>query len=181
MDSKTTQIGLTNVVIGSALVWLMIMQRNIVSWEGLLFWLATLTFIGHWYWGLIAYIKYIGPTENLLEFFLDLAAVGSLVSTIFWLGMPLVWFLLNALSFSLAITKYVISLKTRQLSPALISYIKEKMRIHSAGVAGILLGVPAVMYFKPVWVLALLTLLIHLLLIIYLTVNKIYDFEEPLA
>lgn len=177
MDNKSVQIGLTNVIIGGAILWLVVMERNMVTLQSVFFWLATVTFIGHWYWGLVAYIKYLGPTENLIEFFLDLAAVIALISTIFWINIPPMWFFLNGLSFSLAVTKYIVSLKTRKLSPALVDYIKEKMRIHSAGVVGILLGIPGALYFNPVWLLGLLTLVIHSSLIIYLTLKKVYDFS----
>jgi hypothetical protein len=178
MDSKNIQIGLINVVIGGALIWLLIAQRSLVSLENLFFWLATGTFIIHWYWGLIAYVRYAGPTEDLAEFFLDMVAVSAQVSTIFWIGFPFFWFILNGFSFLMAIAKYVLTLRTRKLSPQVTDYIKDKLKLHAGGVVGMAAGAVAAMYFQPLWILGLAALLAHLLALSYLIAKKVYVLSD---
>lgn len=178
MDTKNIQIGMINVVIGGAMLWFLILQRSIVSAENLFFWLATGTFIIHWYWGLVAYVRYVGATEELAEFCLDIVAVGAQVSTIFWINYPLVWFVLNASSFILAIAKYYISLKTRRLSHHLTAYIQDKMRLHSIGIVGMLAGAVAALYFNPLWLLGLITLVMHIAAMSYLIAKKVYVLQD---
>jgi len=178
MDTKNIQIGMVNVVIGGAMLWYLLLQRNLGNLETLFFWLATGTFIIHWYWGLVAYVRYVGATEELAEFCLDIVAVGMQVSTIFWITVPVVWFILNGVSFSLAIAKYLISLKTRKLSQRVIEYIKEKTTLHSFGVVGMFGGAVAAFYLKPLWLLALITLIAHLAAMTYLITKKIYALSE---
>ena len=178
MKDADIQIGLINVVIGGALLWLVLMQRSLASASDVLFYLATATFLVHWYWGLIAYIKHVGPTDNLWEFMLDILAVGSQVSTVFWINLPPVWFMLNGFSFLMAIVKYSISLKTRALSDKVSGYIREKRRLHSVGLLGIAGAIVLVFYVQPFWVLGLATLLSHLAAMAYLSYKKVYQLSE---
>ena len=179
MESKDIQVGLINVVMGGAILWYLLGERNLFSLELLIFWLATGSFLFHWYWGLIAFVRYIGPTESFAEFMLDIAAVCAQVSTIFWIGFPLLWFALNGISFTLAILKYVLTLRTRGLSAPLADYVKEKMRIHAAGAAGMFLGAfMSFHFFGYVWFFGLLTLISHLLVMSYLMAKKVYVLRD---
>jgi len=178
MENKNVQIGLINVVIGGALLWLVLMQRSLVSASDIFFYLATATFLVHWYWGLVAYIQHVGPTQNLWEFMLDIVAVGSQVSTIFWINLPPVWLCLNGLSFLLAIVKYSLSLKNRSLPAKVSAYVREKRRLHSVGLAGMALALILVNYLRPIWLLGLLTLLSHLAAMAYLSHKKVYQLGE---
>lgn len=177
MDTKNIQIGMVNVVIGGAMLWFLIVQRSL-NLDTVFFWLATGTFIIHWYWGLVAYVRYVGPTEELGEFCLDIIAVGMQVSTIFWINTPVIWFILNGLSFSLAIAKYLLSLKTRKLPHRVVEYIKEKTKLHSLGVVGMFAGAIAAIYFQPQWLLGLITLVVHILAMYYLIIRKVYVLHE---
>ncbi len=178
MRDSDIQLGLINVVIGGALLWLLLMERSLYSASDIFFFLATLTFLVHWYWGLVAYIKYVGATEGLWEFMLDILAVGSQVSTVFWINFPPIWFCLNGFSFLMAIGKYSLSLRSRTLPDKVVNYIKEKRRLHSAGLAGIAAALALVFYVHPWWILGSLTLLAHLAAMVYLSYKRVYQLSD---
>jgi hypothetical protein len=181
MKDADIQIGLINVVVGGALLWLLVMERSLLSLENLFFWLATITFLIHWYWGLIAYVKYVGPTQQLAEFFVDILAVGLQVSTIFWINFPTIWFVLNAASFLMAVCKYLLSLRLRALSAPIKLYIREKLQLHSVGIIGMLIGAVATFLTGNWWLLGLITLLAHLAALWFLIAKRVYEFKEAEA
>jgi len=174
MDNKSNQIGLINVVIGVAVMFLVLMQRNISSPQELLYWIATGMFLYHWYWGLVYFIKYLGATESFLELFFDFVIVGVLVSTMFWIDTPAVWFLMNGIVFIFAIIKYVLALKLRKLPERETAYVKRKISLEVPAVVLFLLGAIIGSFFDLGLLLGILVVVGHTLAIAFFIKTNVY-------
>lgn len=180
MNDKDTQAGLINVVMGGALLLALLAFKTLGSKTELVYWAATLTFFIHWYWGLHYFIKHLGATGNLFEIGLDFAIVGVVVSTLFWISVPLIWFSLNAAAFFLAAVKYVLALATRKLSAAKKKYAVAKLRIEVMAIILFLIGVAQICYFPHLRaVLGLAVIASHgLTVLLMTTVLKIYTLKD---
>lgn len=175
MDKKNIQLGLINVIMGGGFLIMLLMLRSVPSLQDFLFWIATALWFYHWYWGLIFVITNCGATEDFLELAFDFIIVGTLVSTLFWIDMPRVWFTLNAFTFLFAIIKYQLILKTRKLTPKVTKYVKEKLKIEWGALVSLTAAVIISILYGQYLLLAGLTIAIHLLSIIYIVYTKLYS------
>jgi hypothetical protein len=178
MDSKSIQIGLINVVMGVGFLLLLLMQRTLTSNEAWIFWIATATFFFHWYWGLVYFINYIGPTQNFPEMALDLIGVGLVVSAMLWIDVPYIWFGIFAATFAFAVIKYLLAARFRKLSSRVKSYINEKIKIEAGALIMFVAGAFLTFYYKAALGLGILTLALHLLTVSYLLFKKVYTLHD---
>jgi len=178
MDSKNIQIGLINVVMGVGFLLLLLMQRTLTNLEAWIFWIATATFFFHWYWGLVYFISYVGPTENMAELAFDFVTVGVVISTLVWLDVPYIWFAIFAATFACAVAKYLLAQKYRRLSSHLKNYISEKIRIHVVATVLFMTGSILAFAYKFTLFLGILALALHLFTLGYMQMRKVYNLHD---
>jgi len=175
MDSKNTQIGLTNVVMGGGILLLLLMLRSFTNLQDRIFWVATAMWFYHWYFGLTFVIKNYGATENFLELAFDFIIVGTLISTLFWIDVPKLWFALNATTFLFAVIKYILILKTRKLPENIKKYLREKLKIQCGAVFSLTAAMIISIFYGQNLILGLLTVVFHALAIAYMMFIKLYS------
>jgi len=175
MGKKDIQIGLINVIMGGGFLIMLLMLRSVPTLQDLLFWIATAMWFYHWYWGLTFVVTNCGATEDFLELGFDFIIIGTLVSTLFWIDTPRIWFTLNAFTFLFAILKYQLILKTRKLTPKVTKYVKDKIKIEWGALIGLIAAVIVSILYGQNLLLAGLTIACHLLAIGYIAFTKLYS------
>lgn len=174
MDNKSQQINLINVVLGGGFLVLLLMLRSVPNLQDAVFWVATVMWFYHWYFGVTFVIKNCGATENFLELAFDFFIVGTVVSTMFWLDVPRIWFALNAAAFILAVIKYWLVLKTRKLNKSVEKYIRSKLMVQYGAVISLSAATIISSFYGQNLLLGILTIVFHALAITYMMYARIY-------